>query len=667
MQTISVDQLVGKTLGDYQVERLLGRGKMSAVYLARQRSQHRIVMITTFTVPESLSSAARERFAARFTHIGSALVTLNHPHILPIYDYGVQNGSPYLVTAFVKGGSLAQVLKQQTRFAPEQALDMLKQIAEGLDYAHRTGLVHGILNPANVLVSNEQVLQITGFGLKQMLQLQGLEASNHPQAHLLSIAGTFLGSPEYIAPECVVGAPVDARADIYSLGIMFFELLSGTLPFNGTDPLEVATKRLQHPVPSLHETCTDLPAAFDLIFYIALEREPEKRYTSAGEMARAFERVQNVLEGAARDSITPYKQTTMHSQLTLPPTVNWFDEEIASARKWQLMPPVVTGKVAVVQAYPQETRASSATQGITLAPEQGQVGRFATVSESPIAADSQNQADAATDPFVWWSATSGKATEQTPGTFARSAARRPTHYNANKRRKTSVRERRQVVVGLLTGTAVVGILGIGGISFARFIESTKQSQTGSTQSAFSNTSTTQATQGTTQSPTQGTQNTPTGSSTPKPHPSPTKGTQPTPGVTPAPGSTPTPGATPQPTPKPTQPPPTPTPPQHTGTVIGHTNIATNSSVSFTNPKDGQAGLLIHLGNGNFVACERACTHVGVPVNYDSGSGRLLCPAHGAIFDPLNGFSHVSGTGPSGLNPLPQVSIRVNADGTITTG
>jgi Rieske Fe-S protein len=96
-------------------------------------------------------------------------------------------------------------------------------------------------------------------------------------------------------------------------------------------------------------------------------------------------------------------------------------------------------------------------------------------------------------------------------------------------------------------------------------------------------------------------------------------------------------------------------------------MASNSSVSFTNPADGQGGLLIHLGNGNFVACERACTHAGVPVNYDTGTGQFLCPAHGAIFDPLNGFSHVAGSGPSGLGPLPQVTIRVNADGTITTG
>ena len=103
--------------------------------------------------------------------------------------------------------------------------------------------------------------------------------------------------------------------------------------------------------------------------------------------------------------------------------------------------------------------------------------------------DTQNSSTVATDPFVWWAATSPKSLEKTPGTFARNASKRPANYNANHRRKTSVRERRQVVVGLLTGTAVVGILGIGGISFARFIESTKQSQFGNTQTAFTNNTT----------------------------------------------------------------------------------------------------------------------------------------------------------------------------------
>jgi Rieske Fe-S protein len=214
---------------------------------------------------------------------------------------------------------------------------------------------------------------------------------------------------------------------------------------------------------------------------------------------------------------------------------------------------------------------------------------------------------------------------------------------------------------IVVGTVAAGVVGISGISFENFLRSMKQSQskianapgTGSTQTTQS-TQSTQPTQGTTPGagPIQGTQtqNTPTVGKTPTPQPSPTA------------HSTPTPQPTPKPTPK-----PTPTPPSHTGTVIGHTSQATNSATTFNNPADGQGSLLIHLPNGNFVACERPCTHVGVPVNYDTGSHQLVCPAHGAIFDPLNGFSHVSGSGPSGLKPLPQVSIRVNADGTITTG
>ncbi len=656
MQSNTQGQLVGKQLGDYQIERLLGQGKMSAVYLAQQRSQNRIAMATTFTIPETLSNSAYERFIARFTHVGSSLVKLHHPHILPIYDCGVQYGTPYLVTSFVKGGSLAQILKQQSRFSPEEALDILKQISGGLDFAHEQGFVHGILNPANILVNNEQVLQITGFGLKQMLQLQGIEYLNGPETHLLSIAGTFLGSPEYIAPECVEGSAYDARADVYALGVMLFEILSGSPPFTGTDPLEIASKRLHQPVPSLHDLCSDIPSAYDLIFYQALEREPEKRYKYAGEIANAFERVLKVLEGAAKDTTVSHSQTTMHSQITLPPTVNWFDEEIIPTRKWQLMPPVVTGQVPTVQGFPPPSTAISSTNGMQQVREQEQVASLAPI-------DTQNSSTVATDPFVWWAATSPKTVEKTPGTFARNASKRSANYNANHRRRTSVRERRQVVVGLLTGTAVVGILGIGGISFARFIESTKQSQFGNTQTAFTNnttsTSSSSPTQGTTPSATHGTQQTPTQSKTPKAQPSPTKGTQPTPQS--SPGAT----QTPQPTPKPTQPPPTPTPtpPQHTGTVIGHTNMSNNSSVTFTNPADGQGSLLIRLSNGNFVACERACTHAGVPVNYDPGSGQIVCPAHGAIFNPSNG-SHVSGPG---NGPLPTVSIRVNADGTITTG
>src|SRR5579885_2638046 len=115
MQSVSVDQLVGMSLGNYKVERLLGHGQLSAVYLAKHKQQEQPVLITTFKFPAGMSTIAYQRFSARFTQEGQALVRLKHPHILPTYDFGQQDGYPYLVTAFVKGASLAQVLKQQQR------------------------------------------------------------------------------------------------------------------------------------------------------------------------------------------------------------------------------------------------------------------------------------------------------------------------------------------------------------------------------------------------------------------------------------------------------------------------------------------------------------------------------------------------------------------------
>lgn len=636
MQTVSVDQLVGNTLGDYQVERLLGRGKLSAVYMAQQRSLNRTVMVTTFILPATLSAGARERFNMRFLKEGAPLVRLNHPHILPVYDFGVQFGLPYLVTSFVKTGSLAQVLKQQQRFTPERALDMVKQIAAGLDHAHSQGAVHGLLNPANILVSSEQTLQVTGFGLKQMLQMRGIETSYHPQAHLFNIGGTFLGAPEYLAPECVQDLPFDARADVYSLGIMLFELLSGSLPFTGAEPLVIAAKRLQQPVPVLHELSPDIPAAYDLLFYQALERDPGTRFKYAGEVPRAFERVLNLLKSDGNAPATANTQATMHSQITLPPTVNWFDEGIIPTRKWQLMPPVVTGHLPAAQAPAQETAAAPSAP----APATSSWQYESTGPVKPSSLDARPQNPPGADPFAWWSATSASPAQPAPGTFARSATRRPsTGYAANRQRKASIKGRRQVVIGLLAGTSVVGILGIGGISFAHFIQSMKQTQPGNT--ALTAASPTHVAK---PASTHGTQRK---SVAPRTQPSPAKTAQPTP------------------KPQPPQPPqPTPTPPAHTGTVIGSTKLPINSSKDFINPADGNNSLLIHLPNGNFVACERACTHEGVPVYYDNGTQQLVCPAHNAIFDPANNFSVVQGPAQT---PLPGVSIRVNADGTITTG
>jgi serine/threonine protein kinase/Rieske Fe-S protein len=669
MQTISIDPLAGRKLGDYQIEQLLGNGQYGTAYLARHHTHGRQVVITTFT--GEFSARQRDQFAGRIAQERALLTRLAHPNILPTYDAGEHAGLLYVVTSPFKGVSLSQLLKQQACLTPKQTLELLKQIASGLDYAHGNGVVHGVLSLSHVLIDSDVRVQIAGFGLRMMLEARGNVPGIQPRTSLFSATGAFLGNPDYIAPECIQGAPVDTRCDIYALGVILFELLSGSLPFKAATPLDSALQRIQQPAPPVHATGPGVPEAFDLVICKMLERDPAKRYKRASESAMAFERVVQVLDTMEKAPTPRASRAAPEPQLTLPPTVNWFDEEALPADTWQLKPPIVTGKVPAVStpAPAAATERAETVQPVRAAqggpeslPQPGRRGiSLAGISLAGI------------DPFAWWSAITNKDAQPEPGSFAHSPQRSPVRLASTRRRRQPVRQdRRQVVKMVATGAAVAGVFAVGGISFERFVQSLKQAQQLASAPMTGSTTTTQGSTpaaGVTQAP----QKSPTTSKTASPKASPTHPAQSTPTAHPTtpPGATPTqqPGTTPTPPPgpTPTQPPPptpSPTPPPHTGTVIGSTSQATNSAVKFTNPADGNAGLLIHLGNGNFVACERACTHAGVAVNYDTGSGQLTCPAHGAVFDPLNGFRLVSGPG---NGPLATVTIRVNGDGTITTG
>jgi serine/threonine protein kinase len=609
--SLPVDQLAGTTLGRYRVEQLLGSGNLNAVYTVRELEQGSAEMLTAFIIPAQFSPHARAQFLSRFHQEMSLLKQLQHPYILPVFDYGEQYGCPYFVTPLITSGSLAKALKQQTRYTPAQVLEILKQVAEGLDFAHSAGVVHGSLKPANILLNGEHGVLIAGFGLVHILAMRGIEQSDQPYAHLFSIAGTFLGAPEYIAPEVVEGAPIDARSDVYALGIVLFELLSGRPPFSGTDPLTVAMQHVQQPVPSLKEVCPDLPPALDLVLQQALARDPAQRFSSAGRLARALERVLQLLEVAADMPAPATHNKTMGDAATLPPTINWFEEELPPGNQ----------------------------QGTTQAASAASPAFQAEVA-APKAYTAQDDAKAV-DPFVWWSTTSmaaAKAPEA--GTFNQGPA---TAQHSVRRRQAPDKMRRRTVALLATGGVIAaGVLGAGGLSLAHLL---KQSpgQTGTnmgshTPTSGSASSNTQATQS---------QNTPTSTTSAKPtstaqH----KQNQPT--------SSP-----------PTKQPPTPTPtPGHTGTVIGSASQGANTATVFSNPADGRGSLLIHLPGGSFVAFERACTHQGVAVNYNAGTGKLVCPAHGAIFDPTAGARVLRGPA---NRPLASVPIHVNGDGTITTG
>lgn len=621
----STDLFISGMLGEYQLERLLGQSQLGAAYLAQQPAQGRRVMVTTFNLPEGMSVQEHEQLSLRLARESEILVRLTHPHILPIYAFGIQPGYLYLVTAFVKEASLAQSMKQNTRFTPQQMLPVLKQLAEGLDYAHSQGMVHGMLSLSNVLVSTELNVRIAGFGLHTILEIHGKAQNAHPLAHLTRGNGTFVGHPEYIAPERVLGLPDDARSDIYGLGVMLFELLSGTRPFRGIDPLDIALLRLQQPVPSIHEVCAEVPEAFDLVLKKMLERDPERRTRSAGEAALTFERIVKTLDPTQWATATSAEQAMLKSQVTLPPTVNWFDEPVTPLEQLQ-EPPVGTGQI------PDIAHASSTLP-------------LVQPGSSTLAGNNSNSLGG-TDPFAWWTSTSNglqaASSSPAPGTFARRPPIRLNNARSRSRKQPAQQDRRKLVTLIVTGVAAAGVVSIGGISFAHFTQSMKQQP----QLASGPASLTGST------PTTAPGKTPTSAHPPTPTKVPQR----------APTAQPTQAKQPTPTPKPN---PTPTPPpSHTGKVIGHTNQPINSAVMFTNPADGQGSLLIHMANGTFVACERACTHQGVPVDYSTGNQNLHCPAHGAVFDPHNGFACISGPG---NGPLAKVSIRVNGDGTITTG
>jgi serine/threonine protein kinase len=289
MQSVWMEQLVGRNAGNYQIDRLFGRGPVSSFYEARHISGQS-AMFTLFNLPETFSPQARARFLARFRQECAALVQLKHSAILPVLDYGEFGGFLYLATPLVAGNSLAQILQARGPMPYELVLAVLKQIAEGLDYAHSTKVVHGALCPASILANNGRgETQIAGFGIAHILALQGLEPQVPRHAHQLSVTGTFLGRPDYMAPEIVLGEPFSASADIFALGVLLFELLSGQPPFSAATPFDVAEQYLLLPMPRLSARVPALPASVDAVMRKALAYAPEQRYQSAGELVRAFE------------------------------------------------------------------------------------------------------------------------------------------------------------------------------------------------------------------------------------------------------------------------------------------------------------------------------------------------------------------------------------------
>ncbi len=273
--------LTGRTLGTCVLENLVGQGGMGAVYLARQTRPSRRVAVKVLLPNTAMSSDVYEAFLARFRREADVVAKLEHINIMPIYEYGEQDNLAYLVMPYLTGGSLRDVLQKQGALSLEQTATYLDQAASALDYAHAQGVIHRDLKPANFLLASDGRLVLADFGIAHIME-------DTSSGSGLTSTGMIIGTPEYMAPEMVNGEQVDYRADIYELGVVLFQMLSGHVPFRGTTPIVVITRHLQEALPSLHQLNPTIPAPIDAVIQKATAKRREDRYSSVSAFAQDF-------------------------------------------------------------------------------------------------------------------------------------------------------------------------------------------------------------------------------------------------------------------------------------------------------------------------------------------------------------------------------------------
>ena len=294
-----------RVLGDrYEIHQRLARGGMAQVYLARDRSLDRPVAVKEL-VPEFATDPS---FVERFRREAQAAANLAHPNIVGVYDWGTQDGTYYIVMEYVEGPSLSQVIRHDGPLHPRRAAEIAGEVAAALGFAHSKGVVHRDVKPGNVLLTGTGQSKVTDFGIARAL--------SSPDEDLTQ-AGSVMGTATYFSPEQAQGLPVDPRSDLYSLGVVLYEMVTARPPFTGETPLAIAYKHVQDRPPPPSTIISDLPVGLEAIIMKLLSKRADDRYGSAEELradlrrflngeVTAAERERDVVGGAAdRDGRRP--------------------------------------------------------------------------------------------------------------------------------------------------------------------------------------------------------------------------------------------------------------------------------------------------------------------------------------------------------------------------
>jgi serine/threonine protein kinase len=279
---MNAEALIGTVLGTCTLQKIIGQGGMGAVFLAQQSRPRRQVAVKVLLPATALTTHQRAAFLERFRRETDAAASLEHPNILPVYEYGERDGFAYLVFPYISGGTLRDLMESEGPVPLSRALNYVEQMAAALDFAHERGVIHRDVKPANILITPEGRLLLTDFGLVKIIA-----DGQGPQARLTG-AGAPVGTPDYMAPEQVIGEVVDGRSDLYSLGIILYQLLTGTTPFQGETPMQIAAKQLQTPPPSPRSLRPDVPVATEQVMLKVMSKRPVDRYTCGQDFADAF-------------------------------------------------------------------------------------------------------------------------------------------------------------------------------------------------------------------------------------------------------------------------------------------------------------------------------------------------------------------------------------------
>ncbi len=269
--------LKGAAVAGFRIESLIAKGALGSVFLARARDDTTVAL--KILTPEL---SADERFRRRFLRESELAATLDHPHIVPIVQSGEEDGVLYLAMSHVEGSDLRDLLRQEGRFESGRAIDLVGQVAEALDAAHSAGLVHRDVKPGNILIAARpggEHAYLCDFGLARHM------------SSVSSLTGDrgFVGTVDYISPEQIEGGPIDGRTDVYSLGCVLYECLTGARPFERESELALVYAHLNEPPPKLTDLRPELPNALDDVFATTLAKAPADRYATGGEMVAAAE------------------------------------------------------------------------------------------------------------------------------------------------------------------------------------------------------------------------------------------------------------------------------------------------------------------------------------------------------------------------------------------